>query len=161
MAESPDQCPTCGHVKDEVAPRAFGDPKGKQRKDREDRMAAYREWRHDLGDGMFCADVDQVEWRVKAGQLVPVATIELSRLDGEMLYPEKYLEATLRKRWPRTGERSFQRQHSEYVARRLGVPCFFVIVKWDLTTFWIYNLTNDEGWWTVDQEDYIKWLRSL
>lgn len=161
------QCPTCGHVPEEIAQRHYGTPKGRSRADREDRCAGYRDWRLGFGDGCYVADVDQVEWRIRGGVLVPVATLELTRLDGEMLHPKAYLAGTLRRRFPPEGSseankgHGFQTHHAVNVAKKLGVPCFVVIFKWDLTHFWVYNLSDRRGWWEMDKERYERWIRML
>ncbi len=151
-----DQCPLCGRVSEDWSSNRAQGTKGKQRKDREDRAAGYREWRQAFGGGCYVEDVDQVEWRKGvSGELCPVATLELTRLDGNRNPPATYLQNIL----ARFGERDFQATHSRHVAGALGVSCFVVLFRWDLSEFWIYNLSEKRGWWHLTQDRYMRWLR--
>jgi len=131
----------------------------------EDRCAAYRRWHRLLGREFPVLDVDQVEWRKReCGELYPVATIELTRVDGDRPVPPGYLSAIL----GRFDERDFQGRHSRVVAEALDVKCWIVAFRWDLGGFWVYNLTDGQGWFPdphdssgYDAHKYKRWLRRL
>jgi hypothetical protein len=127
----------------------FGDSK-------EDRSAAYRAWRRHLGDGMYVLDVDQVEWRHIDGQMVPVATIELTRRDDPGIVDDVYLE-TIVDRY----KEEFQGFHSIYIAMKLAVFAYLVVYREDLSMYWIYNMSLDKGWRMKTQEEYEEWIRNL
>jgi hypothetical protein len=103
-------------------------------------------------------DVDQVEWRRdEEGEPYPVATIELTRVDGNRPVPASYLQKIL----DRFGERDFQAAHSKHVADALGVYCFIVAFRHDLSEFWVYNLSGGRGWWHLLPGQYERFLRGL
>ncbi len=160
------QCPTCGRMDRDWSQREAEERDSQGHKAllggdgsfKEDRAAAYRRWRYTLGKGVWAMDVDQVEWRRdESGDPHPAATIELTRVDGNVRVPGTYLAKIL----DRFGDRDFQAEHSKYVAEALGVNCFIVAFRWDLTEFWVYNLSCSRGWWNLDVPRYERWLRAL
>jgi hypothetical protein len=135
-----------------------GPIKGKQRTDSEDRTIEYRAWRHTLGNGLYAADIDQVEWRVRDGVPVPVAVLELSRVDGNVRVPPAYLEAVVDRMTRRDGQASAV----THFASLLGVKAWVVLFRWDLTEYWVYNLsTPRDRWWHLAPDKYRDWLVSL
>jgi hypothetical protein len=150
------QCPTCGHCPPDWAEKS-GTIKGKQRGDWEDRLRDYRQWRFGLGNGCYVADVDQVEWRLRDGERVPVALFEMSRVDGNVSVPDTYLKAVL----VRLLERDQQGHAAKTFAKALGCKAWIVLFRWDMTEFWVYNLTDDRGWWRMGIEHYRRWLEGL
>lgn len=162
------QCKACGRF-----PKDWGEGREKDRDAQghkavfkgdsgfeEDRTAAYRKWRYSFGRGIWAMDVDQVEWRRdENGEPRVVATIELTRVDGNVSVPPTYLQKIL----DRFDDRDFQAEHSRYVARALGVPCFIVAFRWDLSEFWVYNLSEkrERGWWHLDRRKFEVWQRSM
>ncbi len=155
MAET-DQCPTCGRVTDDWAERNAG-IKGKQRMDTEDRAADYRNWRHQFGGGCYVSDVDQLEWRIVDDEIRIVASIELSRVDGNVPIPDSYQDAVVN----RFGNRDGQSKIIREVAARLGVPAWIVLFRWDLSEFWVFNLSEARGWWHLSPAKYRSWIKSL
>ena len=153
-----DQCPTCGRVSEDWASNRDTGLKGTQRADNEDRTTGYCDWRRSVGHHCYISDVDAVEWRLGPDGLFPVAVIELTRVDGNMPLPQSYLDAIL----DRFEKRDFQGRCAKEVARRLGVECFIVAFRWDLSEFWVYNLTSKRGWWkSLSRSTYKRWIISL
>lgn len=150
------QCSMCGRVTEDWSERE-GPTKGKQRKDSEDRCADYRAWRHRLGDGCYVMDIDQIEWRLVDGLPVPVAALELSRVDGNKRLPQSYLNAVTTRFQDRDGQASA----ITAFAAKMGVKAWVVLFRWDLTDFWVYNLTDTRGWWHMDKPRYTSWVKGM
>lgn len=102
-------------------------------------------------------DIDQVEWRIIDGVPTPIAIIELSRVDGNVHLPKSYMEAVLHRFNKRDGQGSMIKE----IAQSLKVKAWVVLFRWDLTEFWVYNLTDSRGWWQMNQEKYEGWVRKL
>ncbi len=161
-----DPCPECGRVSHDWSKRfdSERDEKGhkgvfnKEDSFKEDRNAPYRRWRYTLGKGIWAMDIDQVEWRRdRNGEPYPVATIELTRVDRDDEKPDAYFQKIL----DRFGERDYQAQHVKHVAAALGVHCYIVAFRHDLTEFWVYNLSAGRGWRHWGPEQYAGFLRKL
>jgi hypothetical protein len=157
------QCPTCGRVgqdwgSNETKNTAKNRNKTRQRKDESDRVAAYRKWRWNLGHGCYVNDIDQVEWRHRNGEIEAVAILELSRVDGNAKVPDSYLDAVLNRFKKRDGQSKF----INWVSKKLGIKTYIVLFRWDMTEFWLYDITNDIGWIkSMDLEWYTRWIMSL
>ena len=156
------QCPHCGSVPEDwssigtrVNSAAF--TKTRQRKDSEDRTLSYRKWRWEFGNGCYVNDIDQVEWRVVDGKPTPVGVLEISRVDGNVEVPDSYLNAVL----DRFKKRDSQAQIILNLANSIGVKVWVSLFRYDLTEFWVYNLTNDRGWFHLNQSGYKKWIMDL
>lgn len=155
------QCPTCGRTQEDWASddtKKISDKltKTKQRRDKEDRIVKYRNWRWNFGDGCYVTDVDHVEWRIKNGKITPVAVFELSRVDGNVNVPQTYLDAVLKRFNKRDGQKSAVKR----IAELLGVHVYIVLFRWDLTEFWVYDLTARNGWYSnITQNEYEDWIR--
>ena len=102
-------------------------------------------------------DIDQIEWRFRDGDAVPVALIELTRVDGNMSIPQSYLNAIVNRFTKRDGQAALLLQ----VAQQLELAVWISLFRWDLSEFWVYNLSRNEGWWHVDKTGYIKWLEKM
>tara|TARA_Y100000593_G_scaffold31767_3_gene62484 strand:- start:15950 stop:16426 length:477 start_codon:yes stop_codon:yes gene_type:complete len=131
--------------------------KGRQRKDREDRTLGYRSWRLEQARGLYTTDVDQVEWRAIGGKLVPVAILELTRVDGDRRPVQKYFDAII----DRFTNRDSQKQTITYVADKLNVNAFIVAYLQNLSQFYVYNLSEGDGWKFYSKSEYKTWLSSL
>lgn len=157
------QCPTCGRCPEDFSSAGSrtdgeGGGKGKQRKQDTDTAAAYRRWRWGWGAPYYATDVDQVEWRQgKGGELHAVAVFELTRVEGNMPVPPTYLDAVLARFTKRDGQAGTAKR----VAKQLGVKAWIVLFRWDLTGFWVYNLTDDRGWFGLSKVAYQEWVKSL
>jgi len=151
-----DQCPTCGRVSEDWSQRS-GLIKGRQRKDVEDRTIEYRNWRHGFGGGCYVTDVDQLEWRMVDSEIRLVASIELSRIDGNVAIPDSYHDAVLTRFMKRDGQGKIIRA----IATKLEIPTWIVLFRWNLTEFWVFNLTELRGWWRLTPDKYKEWIRSL
>jgi hypothetical protein len=127
--------------------------KGVRREDDPGRELAYRHWRMNLNYGS-CTDIDQVEWG-DDGQAVGV--LEITKVD-DLGYPppSSYFDAILSR---------YSQDQQGGLAVRVGdaLKCNTWIVAFHSTleTFWVYNLSDDEGWWKVDQDGYLRFLRNL
>ena len=162
-SESP-QCPTCGHIaRDwESSGRVENDLGHKvdslQIADiKEDRTAAYRAFRRTIKQA-GATDFDQIEWRFnEGGHPYPVGLLELSRVDGNVRLPQTYLDNVL----TRIMKRDWQGRLAVRAAEILRVRAWMVLFRWDLTEFWVYNLTHTRGWWWLDKESYMSWLSGL
>ena len=129
--------------------------KGKKITDGEDRTEAYRDWRHKFGKKRYVVDLDQVEYKIINGNIVPVAVLELTRADWS---PGKSLQDTVLKR---IDKQYAQGKALRELSKRIGVDAYIVLFVKDLSEFHIYNLTRDSGWHVCDQEKYsgfIDWL---
>ena len=124
---------------------------------REDRIARYRLFRRTI-EQAGATDFDQVEWRFKSeGEPYPVALLEMSRVDGSKPVPETYLEAVLH----RIVERDWQGRFAKAAAERLGCRAWIVLFRHDLSEFWVYNLSESDGWWHTDCEGYRDWITKM
>ncbi len=129
--------------------------KAQQRTDNEDRAKVYRDWHRTLRADLAMFDVDTIEWRRGENGLFPVAVIELTRIDGDDAN-EKYLKAIL----DRFDVRDKQGEATRKVAKALGVNAYITLFNLKLTKFWVYNLTQEKGWKSFNQKEYIEFLES-
>jgi len=150
------QCPTCGRVAADWSAK-FGASKGRQRVDTEDRAAPFRDWRRSLGRPYYVCDIDQVEWRMIDGRPVPVAVMELTRVDGNVAIPATYLEAILTRFTKRDGQGAATKAFAEL----MGVKAWIVLFRWDMSELWLYNLTDGRGWWRRDKRVVGKWIEGM
>ena len=118
----------------------------------EDRSIGYTDWRREVGHGNLCQDIDQVEYRIVDGEVVPVLMLELTRYDYENEPASQYFNAILE----RFGKS--QRRAATHFAQLLGVDCVIVLFKFNLTRFWLFNLSTDQGWYSLNEGGYRKWL---
>lgn len=118
----------------------------------------YSDWRRTVGHGCYANDVDWVEWRINAGDVCPVAVIEITFYDDKPelrhLLPS-YTNAAL-DRFKRDG----QYRVAKLVAERLGVQAYFVVARKDLAVFFVCRL-SDEQWRQMDEPMYRRWLMRL
>ena len=131
--------------------------KGRQRKDREDRTLDYRLWRFNMPRGLYTTDVDQVEWRIRDGEMVPVAILELTRVDGDRTPVPNYFKAIL----DRYEKRDSQKHTITHIASKLGVDAFIVAYLEDLSEFVLYNLSKPTGWEYMGKDTYQDWIKAL
>jgi len=146
-----EQCPTCGRCPDDWAERNSAKTLSSQ----VDRVAPYRSWRYVQGIGGV-TDVDNIEWRLHQGVWLPVAVLELTRVDGNIPVPDSYRANVLTR-----FQRDVQGETAVTVARRLGCKAWVVLFRWDMSDLWVFNLTDSRGWWHLNEERYRHWLRSL
>ena len=128
--------------------------KGKHLPGTEDRIAAYRQWRWDFRSA-YVSDIDQLEWRVIDGKVVPVLLLELTRFDGDNQPGQGYLDA-ITARFRRGG----QGRAAITFAGMLGVDAVIVLFRYNLEDFWLYNLTIGEGWYHLGRDGYRHWLEA-
>ena len=148
-----DQCPTCGRVSEDWSSNRT-DQKGQVRRDNKDRMVGYRKWRRKWDRTSYVSDIDQIEWRVVNGEIVPVAVLEMTRMDGEMMPPKGYLDAIITRYTKRDG----QAKSICHFAELLGVEAIIVLFQHNLENFWLYNLSTGTGWYHLTKKGYRSWL---
>lgn len=126
-----------------------------QRSDREDRTHDYRAWRRQQESTPYTNDIDHVEWRVEDNRIIPVAVLELTRIDDNDC-SGAYLQAIL-KRYYAQGQGRF----IVHCADQLNCDAYIVAYYQDLTVFHLYNLSAQQGWKIMSHIQYSQWLRSL
>lgn len=132
--------------------------KARQRDDKEDRTIAYRDWRRTFPQGSpFTTDLDQIEVRKINGELRPVAVLELTRTDGDGPVGQKYLDAITDRFFYRDG----QGELAVGLANRLGTKAAIVLFRYNLKDFWVYNLSDREGWFYMTAPQYQRWISKL
>lgn len=124
-----------------------------------DRALPYRVWRWDNTiDKQWVMDIDQIEFTYLPdgdGEALPIGIIETTYIDSDTA-PPAYLDKIL-ERYAKDAQGSVVK----WVAKRIGCKAFIVLFTRHLETFYVYNLTNNRGWWTLTEENYLRWLRSL
>ena len=123
----------------------------------DDRALPYRVWRWDNTiEKQWVIDIDQIEFTyLPDGEMTPIGIIETTYIDSPMA-PPKYLEKIL----DRYGGDA-QGSVVKWVAKRIGCKAFIVLFTKGLDTFYVYNLTDSRGWWTLTEGNYLRWLKSL
>lgn len=124
-----------------------------RKRGKEDRSIAYTDWHREIGPDFPCQDIDQIEYRIIDGKIIPILMLELTRYDYENEPADQYFNAIL-ERFNKS-----QRKAATCFAELLGVDCVIVLFKFDLTRFWLFNLTTDQGWYSLDEDRYKKWLK--
>jgi len=124
-----------------------------------DRAYAYKKWRRENLDAEFyVTDIDQMEARKVNGKLKPIAMVELTVRQPHPLPepPQTYLAAIL----DRYRYKDMQGSILNYVAKKLDIYVYIVLLEPDdkLDVFRIYNYSKNNGWWTMDQDEYAKWI---
>lgn len=126
--------------------------KCRQREDTEDRLVGYRNWKYKQ-KSLWTTDVDQVEWSSENGKDIPVAILEVTRIDNSTIPPESYFE--------RIVNRMFyidtQGRKAVELANRLNVPAFIVAYLKDMTKFIMYDMKKRDGWKILNENEYIDW----
>lgn len=130
--------------------------KTRQREDREDRLIDYRLWKYKLNK-LYTTDVDQIEWRIIDSQMVPVAVLEMTRIDDDRVPGPNYFKAIIN----RFETRDTQKYTITHVAKSLGVDVYIVAFLKNLSYYTIYNLSKGGDWITLNEEEYIDWLKNL
>lgn len=112
--------------------------KAYQRRDNEDRGKIYRDWHRGLPRTLLATDVDTIEWRYRGGKLVPVAVIEITRVDNGGIVNDDYLWNIIN----RFDNQSIQGDAARMVAEALRVPAYLVLFRQDCSEFWLYKLSR-------------------
>ena len=156
-----EECPTCGRCSqnwgEEGSKAVLNGVKARQHASQQDRSLPYRDWRRTIGRSLYVNDIDQLEWRVIDGEIKPVAIIELTRVNGNISVPQSYLDSVLK----RITQRDPQSKIACMVADSLNVCAYVVVWRWDLSEFFVYNLTKERGWKYWSPLQYEKWIGSL
>ena len=130
--------------------------KSRQRNDREDRLMDYRLWKYKLNK-LYTTDIDQIEWRVIDKKMIPVAVLEMTRIDDDQIPGPNYFQAIIN----RFETRDTQKYTITHVANCLGVDAFIVAFLKNLSYYMIYNLSKGDRWEKYNEYQYINWLQNL
>lgn len=131
--------------------------KAYQRSDSEWRAKPYSDWHRTLNRRLLMSDVDFIEWRYRDGGLVAVGVMEVTRVDAGRRVTRGYLGAIIR----RFEQRDFQARVARKVANALGTKAYIVLFREDCSEFWVYNLTDHEGWVYFDEAGMEQFLENL
>ncbi len=131
--------------------------KAHQRKDTENRVLPYSLWHRTLDSSLIMLDVDFIEWRFRRGELVPVGVMEVTRADNGITVSENYLDSMLQ----RYNVRDLQGKIARKVAQKMGTKAFIVLFREDCSEFWVYNLTDNNGWDYFDPKEMEDFLKQL
>ncbi len=156
VVELPKQCPTCGRCGFEDIETKISKDGGKARQTTlSGTTDEYTAWHRSLKRWCYAGDVDQIEWRKVAGELKPVAVLELTRVRGPGPVPSSYLRHIHSRFF-----RDSQAERTVHVADRLGCDAYVVLFRPDLTDFWAYNLTRDEQicWKHYSRAGFADWI---
>ena len=122
----------------------------------ENRALGYSNWHRTLDKSLYALDVDFIEWRRRNGNIVPVALIEITRVDNNVFVGKTYLDNIV-KRY----DDGIQGLCSLKVSRALGIKAYIVLFRENLNEFWLYNLSEKRGWTKLSQREYVGFLKSL
>jgi len=131
--------------------------KAYQRSDTEWRLKPYSDWHRTLDRRLLMADVDFIEWRYHHGELVPVGVMEVSRVDRNRTVTPGYLNAICR----RFEQRDMQARIARKVAAALQTKAYIVLFREDCREFWVYNLSDRQGWQHFDSVQMELFLKRL
>lgn len=126
--------------------------KCRQRKDREDRLIDYREWKYKQ-KMLWTTDLDQIEWSTENGADIPVAILEMTRIDNYKIPPDSYFDDIINRMFVR----DTQGRKAVILANRLKVPAFIVAYLKTMKKFIMYDMINRNGWKTLNEDEYINW----
>lgn len=132
--------------------------KAHQRSDTERRIQPYSEWHRSLDRSLYATDVDFIEWRYQGDELTAVGVMEVTRVDMKKTVDRQYLDAIIQ----RINNRDFQATAAQTVASALGTSVYIVLFREDCSEFWVYNLSEGNGWfgsWGPDRmEEFLQTL---
>jgi hypothetical protein len=89
--------------------------------------------------------------------MVPVAVLEMTRIDDDRVPGPNYFKAIIN----RFETRDTQKYTITHVAKSLGVDVYIVAFLKNLSYYTIYNLSKGGNWTTLNEEEYINWLKNL
>ena len=128
-----------------------------QRADSQDRSLEYKMYHRNLGPSLIAADIDLIEWRFVDGKMKAVAVCEITRVDGDIPVTRKYLSAILQ----RYRVRDLQARMVCKVAEQLSTNAYIILYRQDCKEFWVYNLSQNKGWWYLNDKKYKSWLEGV
>ena len=126
--------------------------KCRQREDTEDRLIDYRNWKYKQ-KSLWTTDIDQVEWGSENGEDVPVAILEVTRIDDYRVPPDSYFEKIINRMFVL----DTQGRKAVKLANRLNVPAFIVAYLQSMTKFIMYDMKKRDGWKILNENEYIDW----
>ena len=125
--------------------------------DSEWRIKPYSDWHRTLDKSLVMLDIDFIEWRFRNGRLIPVGVMEITRVDSDKEVHQGYLNAII----SRFEERDIQARSVRYVANALRAKAYIVLFREDCGEFWVYNLSDKEGWFHFTPHEYKEFLKGL
>ncbi|HTY92067.1 MAG TPA: hypothetical protein VMC84_12900 [Methanocella sp.] len=131
--------------------------KAHQRDDEEWRVKPYSLWHRKLDKSLYMLDVDFVEWRYRKGIPVAVGVMEVTRVDNGITVNDQYLDAIIR----RFESRDFQATATRIVAESLKTKAYIILFREDCSEFWVYNLSERNGWVGYNPDEMEDFLKSL
>lgn len=131
--------------------------KAYQRNDNENRIKQYSDWHRTLDKDLLMLDVDFIEWSIKNGELIPVGVMEVTRVDKGKEVNQQYLDAIT----SRYEERDLQARATTHVARKLNTKAWIILFREGCEEFWVYNLSNNRGWWHLQPTGMVRFLKQL
>ena len=126
--------------------------KCRQREDTEDRLVDYRNWKY-RQKSLWTTDIDQVEWTIENGKDIPVAILEVTRIDDNRVPPDSYFQEII----DRMFIRDTQGRKAVALAEKLNVPAFIVAYLKKMTKFIMYDMKKRDGWRILNENEYIDW----
>ena len=127
--------------------------KCRQREDTEDRLIDYRNWKYKQ-KYLWTTDLDQIEWTKENGEDVPVAILEMTRIDNDYsIPPNSYFDSIVQRMFTR----DTQGRKAVILANKLNVPAFIVAYLKNMTYFIMYDMKKRDGWKVLNEDEYIDW----
>ena len=129
--------------------------------DKADRSRGFKDWHFHAGDGMgkdgsniplYMIDLDCIEFGYRDGRPVPLAILELTRVDSADMVNDTYLNNIM----DRVYARDAQGDVVLSLARMLGVAAYYVLHSLDLESYWVHTLDGDWIGKAADAEEVRK-----
>jgi len=146
--------------------------KARQREDKEDRSLAYRDYRRMVGtsykDGRkrktaYVSDIDQIEYIFVDDKPVPIALFEITRYDFDEYDLQSHSWAKYRTSiLDRYFSRDSQGKFIVTIAKLLNCNAYIILFRYDVQSFWIFDLMNKNAFWLhKNADEYKEWLAEL
>jgi hypothetical protein len=128
--------------------------KVRQRADNEDRTIDYRKFLYEQ-NGLYAIDQDLICLKIKNHKNIPVAVLELTRIDNYIWTPsQNYFDSIIY----RYCIRDKQRAISVDIAELLRCPVYIVAFSDCIRKFHLYNLTENNGEWIFQNKiEHLEW----
>lgn len=146
--------------------------KARQRDDKEDRSIAYRDFRREVGKvekngrlrkTAYTSDLDQIEYVFLNNKPIPIAIFEITRYDfDEYDGPNhawlRYRSAIIDRYFKRDAQGKF----IQTIAEKLDCEAWIVLFRFDLESFWLFDLMHRDALWIHKSADeYKQWLADM
>jgi hypothetical protein len=117
------------------------------------RVSEYHHWRMDLRVGSV-QDIDQIEYTIIDGKVVPLALIELSKVEDHIIKPSRYLPTVDK-------NRRRQMQVARELAQQLGIPAFYFLYEDGFNRIFLKQLNQVNGGGTWLEPSLSDWQRII